>query len=221
MKTKFEGDRPAFLPPALLPSQIGSASMSYRHRLRPDFAAALSGGITHAGYVSYTWSADLEKRLGDFHLKAGYQRYVSLLSDALLRPSGGLADIGQPGQIFLAATLFRTMYLQLKGRLSDRTSMNVEWQMTGTSVAVADRGRNDAMMRTGLNYKISPKIVAFLDFAFYARRQSALDGGPLNRTRFFGGLRLLLPGGGDLQESLGSDWDAATPRSGSRSAGEP
>ena len=181
-----------------LPVSLGNFSLIYNYRVRHDLLLGFSGGVLHGTSGAYTLSGHIEKRLGSYWLKAGYQRYLSSFGQP------GASDQDSAGARFqgglLPSSLVQVVLFGLRGNVSDRTGIEVGVRASRTSFALADRDRKNLFGHLGLDYRLTDRLTAFLNLESYLQSQSHTEG--IGRNRFFGGIRVLLSD--SPRESLGA-----------------
>ncbi|HEY3127932.1 MAG TPA: hypothetical protein VGL91_00610 [Acidobacteriota bacterium] len=170
------------------PVSLGNFSLVYNYRVRHDLLLGLSGGVLHGTSGAYTLSGRMEKRLGSYWLKAGYQRYLSSFGQPVASDQVAAGPGFQGG--LLPSSLVQVVLFGVRGNFSDRTGIEAGVRASRTSFSLADRDRTNLFSRLDLDYRLTDRLTAFLNLESFLQSQSHSEG--IARNRFFGGIRILL-----------------------------
>ncbi|MBV8846776.1 MAG: hypothetical protein JO307_28540 [Bryobacterales bacterium] len=173
-------------------SNIQVEMLGYSYLLPRGFIFRLTGGGTQGGRQSgFTGSANVEKRVGDIWINAGYQRYLGFFT--------AFGPLGQPlpGQIVLANGVtpnirYDTFSLRASGRLTRRIGIdgNAQKAINGTDISGLKIRSLVGQLR--VDYRINDRFVLFARVEHYGQNLTFFLPEAISRNRYFGGVEIAL-----------------------------
>lgn len=168
---------------------VHSVIGGYTYTVNRGFLLRVSGGGIRSREFSYTAGGAVEKRLGDLWMMAGYQRYLSFFGAPAL--SGGAAvGIVPFANGLLSNSLFQTVSLRVRGKLTKRVGLDLNGQRGRSTFG--NRGASSLIAQSRLDYQLSERVIVFVRAEYYGQDISQFSDSPLSRRRYFGGLEFVL-----------------------------
>lgn len=169
---------------------VHNISLAYGYSTPEGLSTQLSAGVTRSSRTSYVLSGQLEKRTPTVHLTLGYSRHVSFFG-TFSSPSQH-PDLVVSAQGFLPSSLFQAADLRLRGNVSSRLDLELRARASRTSSEAVERNIEALWGSLHFGYRLTDRLLAFLQAELYGQRFNELLGAPLSRQRYFGGIRVLL-----------------------------
>jgi len=167
-----------------------SGSLVYTYTFDPNFFLELSGGAIHGRTTSYSASARLERRMRGFRVAAGYQRQLSVFGG--IRLGGGLDAAPGFATGLLPSSLSEAVTLTFRGNLGNRLGIEGGGMGARTRSGDSTPELKSLAGHLRLDFKLTERLIAFSTVGVYRQNVSVLLNAPLERTRYFGGVEILL-----------------------------
>ncbi len=167
-----------------------SGSLVYTYTFDPNFFLELSGGAIHGRTTSYSASARLERRMRGFRVAAGYQRQLSVFGG--IRLGGGLDAAPGFATGLLPSSLSEAVTLTFRGNIGNRVGIEGAGMGARTRSGDSSPELKSLAGHLRLDYKLTERLIAFSTVGIYRQNVSVLLNTPLERTRYFGGVEILL-----------------------------
>jgi len=168
--------------------------LSYGYSAAHGLSTHVSTGVMHNIRPAYLLSGQVEKRSRAWRTGLTYSRHLSLLGG--LGP--GTPDLAstEPLRGLLGNTLVQSVTLSLGATVASKLAVEITARGSKTSSESLEQDFHSVWGKAHLDYRLTDRIVAFLNFEVYGQEVNALLGPSLSRTRSSGGVRVAL-GRGD------------------------
>jgi len=170
---------------------LHSVNLVYDYTLTPHFSFELSGGAIRGTLNSYSASTRTEWRSRALRIATGYQRQISVFGG--IRPgAGGLDPLPGFATGLLANSLADALTLSFRGNIGKWVGIEGSGEGSRTRSGALRRDIKSIAGRLRLDVRLTGRLIAFSDVGVYRQNLNALIGAPLERTRYSGGLEIVL-----------------------------
>jgi hypothetical protein len=168
---------------------VQTLNAGYLYTVNPGLLLRATGGVVRGPEFAYTAGGAVEKQLGDLWLMAGFQRYLSFVGG--FAPGVGTANGAIPfADGLLPNSVFEAASLRVRGNLTKRVGLDFNGQMGRASVV--GRGVRSLIGQARVDYKLNDRLTVFARAEYYGQNVSEFSSFPLSRSRYFGGLEIVL-----------------------------
>jgi hypothetical protein len=168
---------------------VQTLNAGYLYTVNPGLLLRATGGVVRGPEFAYTAGGAVEKQLGGLWLMAGFQRYLSFLGG--FAPGVGTANGAIPfADGLLPNSVFEAASLRVRGNLTKRVGLDFNGQMGRASVV--GRGVRSLIGQARVDYKLNDRLTVFARAEYYGQNVSEFSSFPLSRSRYFGGLEIVL-----------------------------
>jgi hypothetical protein len=185
-------------------------TLGYDVTLNRNLLLRLAGGTIHANGFSYMASAEIEKRLGPIWIDAGYHRTISFFG-GLGSPGLGPSPELQFSDGLLVGNIYQMASFGVRGNLTNRLGLDLHVRGSKTSSGQPGSAIKSLIGSVRMDYKLSDRMVLFSTAEVYGQKSTEQIGVPLSRSRFFGGLEIIVSRSNGSRESRRRPASTTTP----------